>query len=116
MEQYQNFYNFRDIGGRKFYDGGLLSNTPFRELIQAHRDYWAKSVDEGNDEIPDLEVYIVNVHPSKQIPLSLTDHDGVIDRINDITYSDRNSRYDENVIDLETDYSEIIYGVKGVSN
>jgi NTE family protein len=30
-----------EICKRKFWDGGLLSNTPLRELIEAHRDYWA---------------------------------------------------------------------------
>ncbi len=25
---------------RYFWDGAYLSNTPLRELIQAHRDYW----------------------------------------------------------------------------
>ena len=27
-------------GNRRFWDGGVLSNTPLRELIQAHEDYW----------------------------------------------------------------------------
>ena len=36
------FYKFKEIGGRKFCDGGWLSNTPFRELLRAHRDYWVK--------------------------------------------------------------------------
>ena len=51
-------------------------------------------------------MYIVNVHPSKRdiIP---TDHDGVNDRFNDITYSDRNSGYDEMVTDVVTDYNEL---------
>jgi hypothetical protein len=51
-------------------------------------------------------VYIVNVRPSKRdiIP---TDHDGVSDRVNNITYSDRNSRDDEMVTDIVTDYNEL---------
>ena len=32
---------------RYFWDGAYLSNTPLRELLQAHRDYW---YEEGNDE------------------------------------------------------------------
>ena len=24
----------------RFWDGGVLSNTPLRELIQSHQDYW----------------------------------------------------------------------------
>jgi hypothetical protein len=64
------FYDFREIGGRKFCDEGLLSNTPFRELLQAHRPYWMriiyqqKLLDKDKEETPDLEVHILNVHPS----------------------------------------------------
>ena len=108
------FYKFREIptkGGRKFCDGGILSNTPFRELLQAHRDYWKRVVGKDKDEIPHLEVYIINVHPSKhdEVP---TDLDGVRDRINDITFSDRNSYYDEMVADLVTDYTDLIDKLK----
>lgn len=46
-----------EICKRKFWDGGLLSNTPLRELLEAHRDYWVGV--ENKDEAPDLEVYIV---------------------------------------------------------
>ncbi len=100
------FYKFRVIDGRSFYDGGFLNNTPFRELLQAHRDYWTKVADNVKAKIPDLDVYIVNVHPSKRniIP---NDHDGVNDRFNDITYSDRNSGYDEMVTDIVTDYNDL---------
>ena len=64
-----------EIHTRCFWDGGLLSNTPFRELIQAHEDYWVNV--RHCDKIPDLEVYLVNLHPSKieTIPI---DHDGVL--------------------------------------
>jgi NTE family protein len=48
---------------RYFWDGGLLSNRPFRELLRAHEEYW-RAVERDN-VIPDLEVYIVNLHPSK---------------------------------------------------
>jgi NTE family protein len=108
------FYKFREIptkGGRKFCDGGILSNTPFRELLQAHRDYWKRIVGKDKDEIPDLDVYIVNVHPSKQDKVP-TDLDGVKDRINDITFMDRNSHYDETVADLVTDYADLINRLK----
>jgi hypothetical protein len=33
---FPEFYDYKQIDGRKFWDGGLLSNTPFRELLQAH--------------------------------------------------------------------------------
>ena len=108
------FYKFREIptkGGRKFCDGGILSNTPFRELLQAHRDYWKRRVGDDKVEIPDLDVYIVNVHPSRQDEVP-TDLDGVKDRINDITFMDRNSHYDETVADLVTDYTDLIDRLK----
>jgi NTE family protein len=53
------FYKFRVINGRSFYDGGFLNNTPFRELLQAHRDYWTKVIGDDKAKIPDLDVYIV---------------------------------------------------------
>src|SRR5215213_6549672 len=110
------FYKFREIptkGGRKFCDGGILSNTPFRELLQAHRDYWKKTVpDEDQPKIPDVDVYIINVHPSKQYTVPAEDRDAVKDRINDITYSDRNSHYDEMVADLTTAHTELLYNLK----
>jgi len=82
-------YAYEEIEGRKFWDGGLLSNTPIRELLEAHKKFWEKRigsqnlensfkkiggkvvvVDDSNDykksqeqiqRIPDLELYIVNV-------------------------------------------------------
>jgi NTE family protein len=107
------FYKLREIGGRKFCDGGILRNTPFRELLQSHQDYWT-TVAEDKDEIPDLDVYIVNVHPSTRdiIP---TDLDGVKDRINDITLGDRDSQYDQTIAELVTDYRELIYKLKGLA-
>src|ERR687896_1796010 len=109
------FYKFREIptkGGRKFCDGGILSNTPFRELLQAHRDYWNGIIVEGNDnKIPDLDVYVINVHPSKQDKVP-TDLDGMKDRINDITFMDRNSHYDEMLADLVMDYTDLIDRLK----
>ena len=106
------FYDFRKLGKCQFCDGGLLSNTPFRELLQAHQDYWLRVIDTDKQKIPDLEVYIVNVHPSKGTVIQDEDLDGVKDRIIDIIFFDRNSRYDENVADKATDYVKIINSLK----
>jgi predicted acylesterase/phospholipase RssA len=75
-------YDPKEICKLKFWDGGLLSNTPLRELLEAHRDYWVNV--ENKEEAPDLEVYIVNVHPST-IDLSNIPkyYDEVKDRNND---------------------------------
>jgi NTE family protein len=56
--------------------------------LQAHRDYWKRVVAKDKDEIQDLDVYIINVHPSRQDKIP-TDIDPVKGRINDITFSYR---------------------------
>jgi NTE family protein len=80
------FYGYEEIDGRKFWDGGLLSNTPIREVLDAHTRFWEKRigsqnlrnslkknrakrndnlVDDNSQEpiqrIPDLELYIINI-------------------------------------------------------
>jgi hypothetical protein len=89
---------------RYFTDGGVLSNTPFRELLSAHREYW-KDV-EKVDEIPDLDVYIVSVHASKVDRGEVReDYDGLKERHADLTYCDRTSHYDEENAHLIADYA-----------
>ena len=91
----------------RFWDGGVLSNTPLRELIQSHQDYW-KSVDniDSKGTIPDLEVYIIDVWPSvggrDGYPIP-SDLDGIRDRKNDLTYQDV-TPYDEKVANIVSDY------------
>ena len=107
------FYDFRVIGERQFCDGGLLSNTPFRELLQAHQEYWLKvTKDRVEQKVPNLEVYLINNHPSKGSIIEDNNYDGVKDRTNDIIYHDRNSHYDENVVNTFTDYVAIIDKLK----
>lgn len=93
---------------RQLWDGGYLSNTPLRELLTAHKKYWMEYLrtDRSGDELithtPELEVYIVNLHPltPKGIP---QDKDLVDDRENDIFFHDRTS-YDEQVAYAFTDF------------
>jgi NTE family protein len=100
---------------RYFWDGGLLSNTPLRELLDAHLRYW-KNV-ENKGKIPDLDVYIVNVHPSKiDIHNLPEDHDGVLDRRNDILFGDRTSHYDETMAHLITDYVRLVTQMRDLIN
>lgn len=91
---------------RYFTDGGVLSNTPFRELLSAHKEYW-KDV-EKVDEIPDLDVYIVNVHASKVSTDDIhdDDYDRVKERHTDLTFCDRTSHYDEQNSHLIADYAK----------
>jgi hypothetical protein len=96
---------------RYFWDGGLLSNTPLRELLQAHYEYWHDV--EKADNVPDLDVYIINVHPRKiDINTIPEDHDGVQDRNNDIIFGDRTSYYDEKMMYLIKDYTNFATQLK----
>jgi NTE family protein len=110
------FYDYRYINGRKFWDGGLLSNTPFRELLRAHQDYWMDVISQQDQDgkVPDLEVYIVNLHPSK-CANPPDDHDGTKDRLNDITFFDRNSHFDENMSYLITDHTDFVIRMKDIA-
>jgi NTE family protein len=93
---------------RYFWDGGLASNTPLRELIQAHQDYWLNVQGKGKDDalIPNLEVYIIDVWPTKEENLPI-DHDGVMDRNYDLLLSDKTD-YDEKVANIVSDYVTIV--------
>jgi NTE family protein len=98
---------------RQLWDGGYLSNTPLRELLTAHRNYWMEYLrknrrEEGDKLIaytPELEVYIVNLHPlaPKDIP---EDKDLVDDRESDILFHDRTT-YDEQVAYAFTDFVDM---------
>ena len=94
----------RTTDWRFFWDGGLLANTPLRQTILAHRDYWLR-VRKLEDNIPKLKFAIINLHPGKQeyVPY---DHDRVVDRRNDITYHDR-TEFDEFVAVLVSDYATL---------
>jgi predicted acylesterase/phospholipase RssA len=44
-------YAYEKIDDRRFWDGGLLSNTPIRELIVAHQKFWEKIIGSKNLEV-----------------------------------------------------------------
>jgi NTE family protein len=95
---------------RMFWDGGYHSNTPLRQLIHNHRKYWYESgKKETTDDltcVPDLEVYIVNLHPSvlEHIP---TDKNSINDREQDILFQDR-TNFDEYIAYIVSDYVDLI--------
>jgi len=118
------FFDYEVIGDRRYWDGAILSNTPLRELISSHKTFWEnkngiKGVDsekfldmiwKGEQDqllVPDMDVYIVSVWPSKEQDVP-TDHDGLKDRLNDITYSDK-TEYDQKVAIFVTDYIDLIW-------
>jgi hypothetical protein len=90
---------------RCFWDGGLLTNTPLTQLVLLHRRYWY--FQRGlKDKVPTLGVCVINVHPTRQKEIP-TDHDGVLSRNSDISFSDRSHR-DEEVLLLISDYVHLI--------
>jgi NTE family protein len=90
---------------RRFWDGGMLTNTPLSQLVLLHRQYWYKT--RGlKDKVPTLAVAVINVHPTSQTEIP-TDHDGVVSRNNDITFSDRTHREQE-ILLLISDYVDLV--------
>ena len=90
----------KDTGINYFWDGVILSNTPLRELIQTHRDYWK---DVQKVDVPDLEIYIVDLWPSDKSQSPPVDRNGIKDLQDTIQYSNKTS-YDEKVAKVITDY------------
>ena len=90
---------------RYFWDGGLMTNTPLTQLVLLHRQYWYK-VRKIKDKIPTLGICVVNVHPTRQSDVP-NDHDGVVNRNNDITFADR-SHTEEEVLLLVSDYVDLV--------
>jgi len=102
---------------RYFWDGGIFSNTPLRELLSEHKNFWEKRIEPQKqseetsptseiefleNKIPDLEVYIVNVWTKKEQKIP-QDYDSSKDRKNDIVYCDKTT-YDEKVAKFISDY------------
>ena len=127
---YPTLYDLVTKERRTYWDGAFLSNTPLRELLQRHREFWknyfhengikyddlglanmeGKKNNEGHVEpkVPDLEVFIVNLYPAlgtldELIP---SDKDKIEDRMNDIRFHDR-TKYNEKIADIVTDYIDL---------
>jgi NTE family protein len=109
---------------RKFWDGILLSNTPLRELIGQHKTFWETEIsekdlikgiwnDNNGKKVPDLEAYIANLWPSKEKRVPY-DHDGQVDRRNDILYHDK-TEYDQKVAVLVTDYIDLAREIRNIA-
>jgi predicted acylesterase/phospholipase RssA len=101
---------------RQLWDGGYLSNTPLRELLVSHRKYWREFMKKNARRsstifrrIPDLEVYVVNLHPAvaRDIPV---DKDLIDNRENDILFHDRTA-FDEMVAYIRTDYVDLAWNL-----
>ncbi|MGC2387247.1 MAG: hypothetical protein WA460_09230 [Nitrososphaeraceae archaeon] len=82
-----------------------MSNTPLMQLVLLHRHYWWK-VRGLKDTVPRLGICVINLHPKKQTEIP-TDRDGVINRNNDITFSDRADQ-EEALLLLASDYIDLV--------
>ena len=125
-----SLFDYVSNENRTYWDGGLLSNTPLRELLQCHKDYWLSypkeegvekqqkkrsgmqkyKYDEHDEQtkiektVPDLEVYIIDLFPAVELDKQIPSYGDLIqDRINDIRFHDR-TVYDEKVALLVSDY------------
>jgi len=114
---------------RCFWDGGLLSNSPLREVISQHKLFWEAKGEleskritsetwnrfsqQSDLAIPDLKVYIIDLWPSKENNIPM-DHDDANDRKNDITYQDRTD-YDQKVAVFVSDYIDLIRQVGDIA-
>lgn len=97
-------FAYGEINVRKYRDGGIISNTPLRGLLNRHTLFWMETLGLDSDreklayatwkdwkvneqKIPNVKVCIVNLHPSKEagshVP-SLDDYDMTKDRENDV--------------------------------
>ena len=83
-----------------------MTNTPLTQLVLHHRNYWYQ-VRGLKDKAPTLGICVVNVHPTRQ-PEVPTDHDGMVNRNNDITFSDRSQREEEALL-LISDYVDLVW-------
>jgi NTE family protein len=105
---------------RTYWDGGLSSNTPLRELISKHKEYWKtklnkKKNEEGREEpveiktmIPPLNVYIADVWPAKITDYPVpSDNDFVIARRTNLLLMDK-TEYEESVTKMITDYRDLV--------
>ncbi len=104
VESYDNTTGNYTKNSRYFWDGGLMSNTPLTQLVLLHRYYWLKVMG-LKDTVPRLEIGIVNVHPSRQDAIPM-DRDSVLNRNNDITFSDKTSKEQEALLTM-SDYIDM---------
>jgi len=102
VDTYNSYYKKKK---RYFWDGGLMSNTPLSQLVLMHRNYWYQ-IKGVKEKVPTLGICVVNVHPTRQVQIPI-DHDGVVNRNTDITFSDRSHR-DEEILLLISDYIDLV--------
>ncbi|MFB5600859.1 MAG: hypothetical protein ACE5SW_11615, partial [Nitrososphaeraceae archaeon] len=74
-----------------FWDGGIMKNTPLKEVLVLRGNYWTR-VKKSHD-IPPLRICIVNLHPINHDSVPF-DMDGIIERKNDLLYHYKTEFYE----------------------
>jgi NTE family protein len=82
-----------------------MTNTPLMQLVLLHRLFWYK-VRGLSDTVPRLGICVINLHPTKQPEIPM-DRDGVINRKEDISFSDM-THQQEGMLLLTSDYIHLI--------
>jgi len=99
-----------------------------RELINEHQDFWENKIGEadllndmwktsnkeGAKKVPDLDVYIVDIWPTKKDVMP-SDRDESIDRMNDIMSNDKTD-YDETVAMFVSDYIDFVKQMRNLAD
>jgi predicted acylesterase/phospholipase RssA len=128
-----------------FWDGGFRSNTPLREVLQAHRDYWLSKAKEregdtkqasdkaqeiGKEEegeveehynekydnvVPDLEIYIADLWPSELKEYPISFDRDFVENKKWNLILDGKTDYDEQVASVVTDYVDLTRRLKNLA-
>ena len=98
------------IEERTFWDGAFLANTPLRQVMRAHRQYW---LDREEDKIPELEIFIVNLYPSVEHGVP-TSPDAIQDRQTDLTFHDR-TKFQIKIDKMRSEYIDALQKLMPVS-
>ena len=103
---------------RTYWDGGVSSNTPLRELISKYKEYWSHNIEEERHEeiwdgekgtkLPALDVYITDVWPAKITDYPVpSDNDFVMSRKGNLLLMDK-TEYEESVTKMITHYMHLV--------
>jgi NTE family protein len=130
---------------RVFWDGGFRSNTPLREVLQTHRDYWLRrakvkdqqltrrrkhlidqvqDVGKENDDgeydkyenvVPDLEIYIADLWPSELKEDPVSFDRDFVENKQWNLILGDKTDYDEQVASVVTDYVDLARRLKSLA-
>jgi NTE family protein len=99
----------KEVGTQYYWDGGLWSNTPLPEVLNALQD----QDDPAEKQAPTYQVYIVDVFP-RRAPLPQTSL-AVAQRMADMLFADKTA-YDQKVAEWINEYINVVEILQGLDN